>query len=566
MTDANATEAPRPASTPESIPPEQNSSAGKGQIADEATQLAASSLVEDSPQSVPSDAPSAAINDSAAEVAWDGVTQLLPGSPMPHADKDVRPAAVSPKFGDYELLHEVARGGMGVVYRARQVSLNRVVALKTILAGQLANDEEVSRFRTEAEAAARLDHPGIVPIFEIGQVEGQHYYSMGFVEGESLAQRLTRGLLPPRQAALLVKEVAEAVEYAHRRGIVHRDLKPANILLDSAGKPRVTDFGLAKELKRDRGVTGTGQILGTPSYMPPEQASGKLGEIGPRSDVYSLGAVLYCLLTGRPPFQAASPLDVLMQVLDHEPVAPRLLNQSLDRDIESICLQCLQKDPLQRYASAQLLVDDLARYLAGESITAGSLHLVSRLAGTLGRSQFAGQFQAYSRMLFAFAGVMLLCELAITLAMIRDWPLGAIALIQALRLVVVAGLYVWFKPRGLLPATTAERLLLSVWVGYVMTAVSLGCAHWVQSGAGSVGGELSLYPPLASATGLAFFVLGSNYWGWCYIFGLLFALLAVVMPLELRLAPLEFGVLWAVSLVLIGIHLQRLGRDESKAR
>ena len=273
-------------------------------------------------------------------------------------------------FGDYELLDEIARGGMGVVFKARQVNLNRIVALKMILAGQLANDSDVKRFYAEAEAAARLDHPGIVPIFEIGQHDGQHYFSMAYIEGESLAKKIANGPLPPREAAKLVKKVAEAVEYAHRKGIVHRDLKPANVLLDGQGQPKVTDFGLAKLLKGDSGLTGTGQILGTPSYMPPEQAEGQVDQIGPQADVYALGAILYCLLTGRPPFQAANPIDTLLQVIHQEPLSPRALNPTIPRDLDTICLKCLEKDSLRRYPSAQELADELERFSNDEPIQA----------------------------------------------------------------------------------------------------------------------------------------------------------------------------------------------------
>ena len=280
-------------------------------------------------------------------------------------------------FGDYELIEEIARGGMGVVYRAEQTSLKRTVALKMILAGQLAGADDVRRFHAEAEAAAKLDHPGIVPIFEVGQHEGQHYFSMGFVEGESLAHRVLKGVLPPRDAAEMTLKIAQAISYAHVEGVVHRDLKPANVLIDKDGQPRVTDFGLAKRVRTDgaesRGVsqlTATGAVLGTPSYMPPEQAAGRTKEIGPLSDVYSLGAILYCLLTGRPPFQAASPLDTLLQVLEQEPVSPRQLNRTVPRDLETISLKCLQKEPRKRFASAQELVDELQRFLNGEPIHA----------------------------------------------------------------------------------------------------------------------------------------------------------------------------------------------------
>ena len=268
---------------------------------------------------------------------------------------------------------------MGVVFEARQVTLNRKVALKMILAGELADDDAVRRFYLEAEAAANLDHPGIVPIYEVGQHEGQHYFSMGFVEGHSLSQRLAEGPLPAREAAEPIRRVSEAIEYAHQHGVIHRDLKPANILLDKGGNPRVTDFGLAKKVQGDSGLTGSGQIMGTPSYMPPEQAGGKRGEVGPPADVYALGATLYALITGRPPFQAATAMDTVIQVFSDEPVPPRRLNASIPRDLETICLKCLEKEPGKRYAAAVALADDLRRYLAGEPITARPLTKVERV-------------------------------------------------------------------------------------------------------------------------------------------------------------------------------------------
>ncbi len=273
-------------------------------------------------------------------------------------------------FGDYELLDEIARGGMGVVYKARQTSLNRIVALKMILAGQLAGEEDVQRFHAEAEAAANLDHPGIVPIYEIGEHEGQHYFSMGFVEGESLANIIKERPLPPRVAVEYLKKIADAMAFAHERGVIHRDLKPANVLVDLNNEPKVTDFGLAKKLDGDSDLTATGQILGTPSYMPPEQAAGKMEEVTETADIYSLGAILYALITGRPPFQAASHLDTLLQVIEREPVAPRMLDPSLSKDLETICLKALAKEPDRRYGSASELSDDLGRYLNHEPIVA----------------------------------------------------------------------------------------------------------------------------------------------------------------------------------------------------
>ena len=281
-------------------------------------------------------------------------------------------------FGDYELLEEIARGGMGVVYKARQRSLNRIVALKMILAGQLAGEQEVQRFHAEAEAAAILDHPGIVPIYEVGEHEGQHFYSMGYVEGESLAKRLASGPLAAKEATELIVAVAEAVAYAHGKGVIHRDLKPANILLDCQGRPRITDFGLAKRVSGEAGLTATGQVLGTPSYMPREQALGSLDQIKETADVYALGATLYALLTGRPPFQSANPMDTLLQVISAEPVSLRQLNAKLSRNLETICQKCLEKEPRRRYATAHELADELRRNLDGKPIHARRIGWVAR--------------------------------------------------------------------------------------------------------------------------------------------------------------------------------------------
>jgi hypothetical protein len=274
------------------------------------------------------------------------------------------------RFGDYLLAGEIARGGMGVVYRAKHQRLNRMVALKMILSGRLASDTLVKRFYAEAEAAARLDHSGIVPIYEVGQNGDQHFFAMAFVGGGSLAQRVKSGPLPAQEAAELSQKVAEAVQYAHEHGIVHRDLKPANILLDHNGQPKVTDFGLAKMTDQASDLSTTGDVMGTPSYMAPEQAAGKVHEVGPLADVYSLGAILYCLLTGRPPLQAATVLETLRQVKEEEPVSPRLLNPSVPLDLDTVCLKCLRKSPTERYGSAKELANDLGRYLHGEPILA----------------------------------------------------------------------------------------------------------------------------------------------------------------------------------------------------
>jgi tetratricopeptide (TPR) repeat protein len=281
-------------------------------------------------------------------------------------------------FGDYVLLNVLGRGGVGVVYKARQISLNRPVALKMLQAGILATEDDLRRFQNEAEAVAMLDHPHIVPVLEVGHYEDQRYFSMKLIGGPSLDRRIGQFTADPKAAARLVRTVAEAVHHAHQRGILHRDLKPGNVILDDRGDPHVTDFGLAKRVQADSELTQSGAILGTPAYMAPEQASGKRGMVTTATDVYGLGAILYALLTGRAPFGGESPVESLEQVRERIPESPSKLNPRVPRDLETITLKCLEKDPGRRYASAQLLADDLRRYVSGESILARPVWLATR--------------------------------------------------------------------------------------------------------------------------------------------------------------------------------------------
>ncbi len=283
-----------------------------------------------------------------------------------------------PYFGDYELLEVWARGGMGTVYRARQVSLNRIVAVKMINSGLLASEDGVARFYKEASAAASLQHPHIVPVFEVGQHEGVHFYSMAFVDGESLGARLANGPMDLIEAAELVVRVCLAIQHAHDQGIIHRDIKPSNILIDKQGHAWVGDFGLAKRTSDNSLLTSSGDILGTPSYMPPEQASGAVNSVVGQSDVYSLGAVLYTCLCGRPPFQAATKLQTLQQVVQDEPVQARQLNSVIPRDLETIVHKCLDKSIAKRYASPRALQEDLERFLENKPILARPIHPIER--------------------------------------------------------------------------------------------------------------------------------------------------------------------------------------------
>ncbi len=280
-------------------------------------------------------------------------------------------------IGDYELIDEIARGGMGVVYRARHKGLKRLVALKMILSGPIATFEERERFLREAELAANLDHPSIVPIYEIGEHENRLYFSMKLVEGASLSKRSERYREDPRAAARLVSTLARAVHYAHARGFLHCDLKPSNVLVDGQGKPYVTDFGLARRTGEDSSLSLSGAILGTPSYMAPEQATGSRARLGPATDVYGLGAIFYELLTGRPPFRSSTIMETVVQVMERDPAPPRELRPEIPRELESICLKCLEKAPKDRYPSGEALAQELDNYLQGEGIA--STGLLSRL-------------------------------------------------------------------------------------------------------------------------------------------------------------------------------------------
>src|SRR5213080_4201369 len=275
--------------------------------------------------------------------------------------KTVRAAELLGELGDYELLDEVGRGGQGVVFRARQKSLNRIVALKVISLGQWASKAHLKRFRLEAEAAARLEHPGIVPIHEVGERDGSCYFSMKFVEGGQLDEVVRRAPMAIRCAVELIAKVARTVHYAHQHGILHRDIKPGNILLDAKGEPHLTDFGLARLVETESTMTRTLDVLGTPSYMAPEQATGNNAAVSSVTDIYGLGAVLYQLLTGQPPFAGGATYETIKLLLDTEPKQPRLLNPKIDRDLSTICLKCLEKDPKRRYSSALTLAEDLER-------------------------------------------------------------------------------------------------------------------------------------------------------------------------------------------------------------
>jgi serine/threonine protein kinase len=417
-----------------------------------------------------------AVAGMADELASDGAVDSAAATFVTGAEAatDRRTAEGSPAghVGDYELMGKIGEGGMGVVYKARQKGLGRVVALKMIQRGALASAADVARFRAEAAAAAHLEHPQIIPVYEVGELEGQPYFSMKYIAGSTLAKKLADGPLPPRETAALLLPVCRAIAHAHQRGIIHRDLKPSNILIDAEGQPLVGDFGLAKRIdmgspdaapQECESLTRTGAILGSPSYMSPEQAAGSRGVVGPASDVYSLGAILYQCLTGRPPFQAASAVDVVMMVLEQDPVLPRLLNPRADADLEMIALKCLQKPAELRYNSAAALADDLAAYLANEPISARSTNVTQLVSRILRETHHAGILENWG-ILWMLHSLVLLVLCLVTNGL--QWR-GVESRTPYVGLWVIglgawAGVF-WSLRRRAGPITFIERQIAHVW-------------------------------------------------------------------------------------------------------
>ena len=371
------------------------------------------------------------------EGGLDGALEIHPTSARTEIANRQSPTtdAFPRRFGDYELLAEIARGGMGIVYKARQVSLDRIVAVKMLLFGPLARPEYVQRFRTEATAAGSLHHPNIVSIHEVGIHQGQHYLVMDFVNGPPLSRLVINQPLAPRRAADYLKTISEAVQYAHSHGILHRDLKPSNMLIDENDQPKVTDFGLAKRLEKESELTLSGQVLGSPSYMPPEQAAAHRGLVGKRSDVYSLGAILYHLLTGRPPFVAPTVAETLQQVQNSEPTSPTVLNPGLPRDLKTICLKCLEKEPARRYQTAQELGDELGRFLDNKPILAQPISRPEKLWRWCRRKPLVASLSAATALaiLAGFVGVAWQGQRAIQARDVAQRRLYAAQMSQAFR-------------------------------------------------------------------------------------------------------------------------------------
>ena len=460
-------------------------------------------------------------------------------------------------LGGFELVEELGRGGMGVVYRATQQSLNREVALKMILPGRLASQEQRDRFQHEAEAAARLDHPGIVPVYEVGELEDCPYFSMKLIQGETITTLVQQELFAVKKAAKIVTEVARAIHYSHNQGILHRDLKPSNILIDQQGHPHITDFGLAKHSTRNSELTQTGAILGTPSYMAPEQAAGSRGNVGVHSDIYSLGAMLYYMVTGRPPFQAASAMDTIMMVLEQEPVAPRTINPAVDRDLDMIIMKCLQKPADLRYSSARELADDLDAFLTHQPIQASSGRFGHVVARWLGETHHASVLQNWGVLWMWHSLVLLLACVLTNIMFLADienrlyysgmWTLG---------LGTWAAVF-WMLRQKLGPVLFVERQIAHAWAA---SMIAIGLLFPIEYLMGLE--VLEAAPVIGLISGMVFMVKAGILTGKFYSQSFALFATSVVMAMVPKYSLIIFGVVSAICFFVPGYlyHQQKTAR------
>ncbi len=456
-------------------------------------------------------------------------------------------------IGDYELIEELGRGGMGVVFRARQISLDREVAIKMILRGRLASEADLQRFLAEASATARLQHPNIVPVYEAGDIEGRPFFSMQLVNGETLAERvINQGPLPQREIAKIVASIARAIGFAHEQGILHRDLKPSNILLASDGTPLITDFGLAKQTGSDASLTRSGMLVGTPAYMSPEQAGGRRNLIGPASDVYSLGCVLYFALTGRSPFVSDSPMETVMLVVEQDPVAPRTLRPKLDRDLEMIVIRCLQKPIDLRYQSGEALAQDLEAYLADERVAARSGRFNQVLARVFRETHHASVLENWGTLWIWHSMVLLIAGLL-------TWQMDYLGVTQVGMYVAVwtLGLGAWaavfWKLRQRMgPVTFIERQIAHVWGASMVAIAMLFPIERLMNFE-----VLALSPLLGVIAAMVFIIKASMLNGVFYIQAAALLIAALLMAIQPDYAHLIFGVVSAACFFIPGFKYSR---------
>ena len=455
-------------------------------------------------------------------------------------------------FAGYTLEKELGRGGMGIVFQARRNSDNQTVAIKMILRGDFATRAERARFESEALAASRLDHPNIIPIYEIGKQNQQDYFCMKLIRGESLAQRLAKGPMSAHEAAKVMVQIAQAIEHAHQRGVLHRDVKPSNILIDSSGKAYIVDFGLAKSAHGNNSLTKSGAVLGTPSYMAPEQASGSGNQVGPAADIYSLGAVLYHCLTGKPPFLGASPVDTVLMVIEQDPVPPRVINQNCNRQMEMIAMRCLQKPTDLRYASSKALADDLQAFMEDKTVAAAEGRF-SQIIGTLMRETHHAVVMENWGVLWMWHSLILMVNSLLTeflfwMEVTNRWTYWSLWTIFLGTWAIVF----WYLRRRMGPVTFIERQVAHVW-GASMIAVML--LFPLESMLGLP--VLTLSPFLAVLAGMVFLIKGGMLSGFFYLPASVMFAMAILMAVVPSWAMVIFGFSSAACFFLSGMKYYR---------
>ncbi|GAB5443257.1 MAG: serine/threonine-protein kinase [Fuerstiella sp.] len=519
----------------------------------------------------------------AADVALlqsDEVSQLLDGStprdrPQP-SKRAAESSAIGSTISGFQLLEEVGRGGMGVVYRAYQESLDRVVALKMIPNAAFAASTDLARLRAEALAAARLNHPNIVPVYEVGEHNGHPWFSMQYIEGRTLADRIAHGPMPPEQAVRLLLPIVEAIGSAHEAGVLHRDLKPSNVLIAENGEPYVTDFGLAKRVTpeddRDHrpqtgsNLTASGAILGTPAWMSPEQASGHTDSIDVTSDIYSLGTILFAMLTGRPPFQSASPIDTLLMVMEQDPPALRMLNSRIDADLEMVVLKCLQKPQDLRYDSTARLASDLRAWLNRDPVSARQSTILNVMTRLFRESHHATVLENWG-LLWMWHGVVLLAICITTNAMQLR---GVVARLPYVGLWVIGlgcwALIFWNLRRRSGPITAIERQIAHIWAGSMVASSMLFAVESLLRIT-----VLSLSPVLGCIAGIVFLAKAGMLSGVFYLHASVLFLTSVLMavlerPEQPGYAISLFGIVSGLTFFLPGLKYYRQQKTTSLAR
>lgn len=485
-----------------------------------------------------------------------GLTQTS-DSHTPSLSHRIAIASLPFEIGDYRLLEVIGRGGMGVVYRAQQLSLNRDVAIKMIQENRPLSPENRQRFFAEAEANARLDHPGIVPLYEVNEYQGHPYFSMQLIRGETLADRLRQGPLPQREAARIMVEVCRAIGFAHARGVLHRDIKPSNIMIDAQGKLRVTDFGLAKFADSVDSLTRTGAVVGTPSYMSPEQAAGRSSAMNLRSDIYSLGAVLYHLLTGRPPFIADSPMQLALQVLEHDPPPVRYLEPRIDRDLEMIVSHSIQKPPDLRYNSADEMADDLEAFLRDEPVKARSGRLTEVVARWFRETHHAAVLENWG-LLWMWHSLVLLVVCLCTEAL--QWSGISSRFVYAAMWVFGLGTWAgvfWALRRRMGPVTFVERQIAHVWGASLIAIILLTPLEWMLEFK-----PLTLSPILALVGAMVFFIKAGMLAGWFYIQAACLFATSFLMAMYPNYSHIIFGFVSAACFFIPGLkYFRQLNRN-----